>query len=147
MNKYFFWSLLLVVFVIAFRRGRLDERTAAVVCLAASVVSFAIGRLLDASFDSVEHGLLLVDLVVLALFVAIALRSERYWPLWVAGLQLSTLLAHGFKAFDFALIPEVYAAAERFWSYPILLIILVAAWRSHRRYEEIERFEDLRPAG
>lgn len=147
MNKYFFWSLLLVVFVIAFRRGRLDERTAAVVCLAASVVSFAIGRLLDASFDSVEQGLLLVDLVVLALFVAIALRSERYWPLWVAGLQLSTLLAHGFKAFDFALIHEVYAAAERFWSYPILLIILVAAWRSHRRYEEIERFEDLRPAG
>ncbi len=78
MNKFFFWGLLLIVFAIAFRRGRLDERTAAVICLVASAVSFAIGRLFNAQFNSIEHGLLLIDFVVLALFVAIALRSARY---------------------------------------------------------------------
>lgn len=147
MNKYFFWGLLLVVFAIAFRRGRLDERTAAVICLMASIASFAIGRLFDAQFDSIEHGLLAIDVVVLALFVAIALRSARYWPLWIAGLQLSTLLAHVFKAVDYDLIPEVYAAAERFWSYPILIVLLIATWRSRRRYDEIEQFDRLHPAG
>ncbi len=67
--------------------------------------------------------------------------------MWIAGLQLSTLLAHLFKAADYDLIPKVYAAAERFWSYPILIILLVAAWRSHRRYDEIEQFDRMNPAG
>ena len=33
---------------------------------------------------------MLVDLAVLAGFVTVALRSKRFWPLWVAGLQLTT---------------------------------------------------------
>lgn len=147
MSKYFFWGLLVAVSFLAFRKGRLEERSAAVICLAASVVSFGLGRLLNTRFDSIAHGLLLIDVIVLTLFVAIALRSARYWPLWIAGLQFSTLLAHLFKAVDYELIPNVYAAAERFWSYPILIVILVAAWRSQRRHAEIERFDQLHAAG
>jgi hypothetical protein len=30
-------------------------------------------------------------------------------------------------------MPRAYAAAERFWSYPILIIVFVGAWRSHNR--------------
>jgi hypothetical protein len=37
------------------------------------------------------------------------------------------------KAIDADMIPTVYGAAERFWSFPILLVLLVGAWRSHRR--------------
>lgn len=81
----------------------------------------------------VEAGDLLVDLLVLSAFVAIALQSDRFWPLWVAGLQLTTSFSHFLRAIDASLIPQAYAAAERFWSYPILIILLVGAWRSDRR--------------
>jgi hypothetical protein len=65
--------------------------------------------------------------------VAIALVSDRFWPLWAAGLQLVDSMSHVLKAIDADLLPKVYGAAERFWSYPILLILLIGAWRQHRR--------------
>jgi hypothetical protein len=70
---------------------------------------------------------------VLAAFVFVALRSDRFWPLWIAGLQLTMSISHLLKAIQPDLVPIAYAAAERFWSYPILAIIAVATWRSHQR--------------
>jgi hypothetical protein len=70
---------------------------------------------------------------VLTAFVFIALNSDRFWPLWVAGLQLVTSFAHFLKALDPGLVPQAYGAAVRFWSYPILIILAVATWRGHRR--------------
>ena len=77
--------------------------------------------------------MLVIDVGVLGAFVTVALSSQRFWPLWVAGLQLTTSLAHLFRMTSVDLIPLAYAAAERFWSYPILLIIAFGAWRHHRR--------------
>lgn len=130
--KFLYWTLLLLVCGYALHKGRADERLAAAACLAASLATkFAIspsaGR-----YSSVEFGVLIVDLAVLAVFIAIALRSHRFWPLWVAGLQLTTSMAHLLKAVEFGLMPEAYAAAGRFWVYPILIILAVATWRGRR---------------
>jgi hypothetical protein len=70
---------------------------------------------------------------VFAVFVAIALQSSRFWPLWVAGLQLTTILGHILKAVQLSLLPIAYAGALRFWSYPILLILAIGTWRTHQR--------------
>ena len=37
------------------------------------------------------------------------------------------------KAVDVHLMPLAYAAALRFWGYPILIILAVGVWRSQRR--------------
>ena len=133
-----FWALLLVTVAYALWRGRRDERIAATVCLMATVATrFAISPLSE-RYSEVEIGLLLIDGAVLAAFIAIALRSQRFWPLWVAGLQLTNGLAHLMKVVEFDLLPRAYAAAAMFWSYPILLIILVGTWRSHQRSRPIE---------
>ena len=58
---------------------------------------------------------------MLVAFVVIALRSDRFWPLWVAGLQLTISISHVLKAIQPDLLPIAYGVAERFWSYPILL--------------------------
>jgi hypothetical protein len=50
----------------------------------------------------------------------------------VAGLQTVDSLSHLVKAIDTNLVPHVYGAAERFWSYPILLLLLIGAWRQNR---------------
>ena len=75
---------------------------------------------LNRMYVHVEGGALAVDLAVLVAFIVVALHSDRFWPLWVAGLQLTTSIAHFLKAIDPHLIPQAYGLAVRFWSYPIL---------------------------
>jgi hypothetical protein len=133
-----FWTLLLVVCVAAIVRGRTDERIAAGACATATLATHFILGPMKMDYATVEPGLLVLDVAMLATFVAIALRSSRFWPLWVAGLQLTMSTAHVLKAIDEQLMPRAYAAAAVFWSYPILLIILAACWRT-RKYEDYER--------
>ena len=107
-------------------------RSAAAICLIATLATRLVLSPLTSRHSSVEAGVFLVDLLALAGFTAIALRTDRFWPLWVAGLQLTTILAHLCKAAQFELIPQVYAVAARFWVYPIFLIIVIGSWRSHQ---------------
>lgn len=134
---YFF--VLFVVCAYAFVRGHGDERVVATVCIAASIASLLVGRPAASAYVAMEYGLLTVDVAALLGFTFVALRSERFWPLWVAGLQLTTLLSHAFKYGRLDLMPEAYAAAARFWVYPIFLIIVIGTWRSHRRRLEQRR--------
>ena len=129
MNVIFYFLLLLAVTVFAAVRGGKDERRAATVCVVASVATlFLLSP--EGRFVKVEVGAAVIDLAVLATFVAIALRSQRFWPLWVAGLQLTAFSGHLLKVFQPGLIPIAYATAMAFWSYPILLIIAVGVARA-----------------
>ena len=138
---YFFWILLFVVCVVAAVRGRTDERIAAGACLAATLITHFILGPLKLEYSAVESGLATLDVAMLAVFVAVALRSSRFWPLWVAGLQLTMTAAHLLKAIELDLLPRAYAAAAIFWSYPILLIILVGSLRTSR-YRECEQLQE-----
>jgi hypothetical protein len=130
---YIFLVLLLLTCGYAFWRGRSDERIAAAVCaLAVIATRFAISPV-GVRYSGIETGLVIIDLLMLAAFIAIALRSERFWPLWLAGLQLTNSMAHLLKAIELDLPAIAYRTAAVFWSYPILLIILIGTWRSHRR--------------
>jgi hypothetical protein len=124
--------LLLGVCGYAFWRGRSDERVAATVCLMASAASLALLGPARLRYSGVEVGVLMVDLFTLGAFTYVALRSDRFWPLWISGLQLTTSIGHVLKAIDEHLVPIAYAAAMRVWSYPILLILGIAVWRGRR---------------
>ena len=128
-----YFGLLLAVCGYAFARGRGDERFAASVCIVASLASVLVVAPIGARFRGVELGILLIDTFTLAAFVFLALRTDRFWPLWIAGLQLTTLISHALKAVQLDLLPQAYAAAARLWVYPIFLIIVVGTWRGHRR--------------
>ena len=132
-----FGPLLLAVCLYAWLRGGWDERIVAVTCLAGTVATMLAVSPLHRRYSGVEEGLLLVDLAVLAGFVTVALRSKRFWPLWVAGLQLTTFIGHVLKGVDQDLLPRAYGAALQFWSYPILVIVLVGTYRHHRRLRQL----------
>ena len=117
----------------AWFRGRSDERTVAVVCLGASLASLAVISSFATLYSSLEIGVLTVDIATLGAFTYVALRSERFWPLWVSGLQLTTSVAHMLKLLDPSLLPIAYSAAARMWSYPILIILAIGTWRGQRR--------------
>jgi hypothetical protein len=123
--KQIFWAIVVLICAYAWLRGRSEERIAATICLLATVATHFLISPLHERYTGVETGLLLIDLGVLAGFVAIALVSSRFWPLWAAGFQLTVSMSHVMKAVDLDLLPKAYAAAAVFWSYPILLVIVV----------------------
>lgn len=134
---YIFLAVLLLTCGYALWRGRSDERIVASICLLAVIATrFAISPL-SVRYTGIELGLLIIDLLMLATFVAIALRSERYWPLWVAGLQLTNSMAHLVKAIEFDLMPVAYRAAAIFWSYPILFVLAIGTWRGQRGLRQL----------
>lgn len=123
-----YYALVLVAVAAAFARGDRETRLAAVISLAASLLSTALMNL----HSQIAVSVALIDIAVLAAFVGLALTTRRFWPLWVAGLQLTTVLGHGLRLLQPNLVDIAYAAAMRFWSYPILFILIAAALRSER---------------
>lgn len=132
-------AILMLICGYALWVGRSDERWVAATALIATFGTRILISPIEARYNNVELGVLLVDLAALAAFTFIALRSERFWPLWVSGFQLTTSVAHLLKAFDTDLFPIAYAAAGRFWSYPILIVLAIGTWRGHRRSLEARR--------
>ena len=133
MSPHLYWTLLALTCAYAWIRGGGDERFVAIVCLIASVMTAFVLAPWGQRYSHIEAGEMLVDLAVLAAFVLVALRSDRFWPLWVAGLQLTSSLAHVMKGINLELLPQAYAAATKVWSYPILLILIVGTWRHQHR--------------
>lgn len=130
-----FWIVLVATCGYALWRGRRHERIASIVFIAASLLSVLMRSPPQGRYYEIEISDLLFDTAVLGAVIAIALVSDRFWPLWVAGLQLVDSMSHLLKAIDANLLPAVYGAAERFWSYPILLILAIGTWRNARRVQ------------
>ena len=127
---------LLLVVAYAFLRGRRDEKQVALICLVGTLVTTFVVAPLSNRYEGLELSVMLVDIAMLGAFVAIALRSARFWPLWIAGLQLTTILGHVLKAVGGDLVSKAYGMALGFWAYPIIIILAVGTWRTSRRMRE-----------
>lgn len=132
-----FRILLAIVAAYAFLRGSRDERIVGAILVVGVIATHYAWTPLHGRFAGLEIDVFMVDLVVFAGFLWVALRSSRFWPLWIAGLQLTTLLGHVFKATDSDLFSRAYAASLMFWAYPIVIILAVGTWRNHRRMREL----------
>lgn len=114
-------------------RGRTEARIVAAVFLIGNFATLALRSHLASEYSSVEPAIFVVDLICFLSFTYAALISDRFWPLWVSGLQLTTSFGHVLKFIDSSLLPIAYATALRFWSYPILIILAVGVWRGEKR--------------
>jgi hypothetical protein len=110
-------ATLLSVSATAFWRGGWPERSAAVAVLAASFASPFVESNL---FASPEYGILAVDLLLLGWLGALALGTDRFWPLWAAGFHLVGTIIHVARMVDPTVVPPAYALGQVFWSYPVL---------------------------
>ncbi len=125
-----FWLLLVGLIVLAYWRGRTDERLAAGVCLMGALLTVLVGNNLHIKSSYFDVAAFLVDMAVFLAFLMIALRSTRFWPMWVAGLQLTTTSVHLLMIVSPNLPGQIFGAALAIWSYPILLLIAIGAWRT-----------------
>ncbi|WP_265528029.1 hypothetical protein [Sphingomicrobium marinum] len=132
MRILFFHALLLLTFLVALRRGDRTENIAALVC-AGGVLLTTFWRIwLDFSWSGLDHSTFVIDALMLAFFVYIALRTDRFWPLWSAGLMLVLTMGHLILFLGWPLTPQLYAITGAFWSYPVLVTVLIGAWRTPR---------------
>ena len=128
-----FRVLLVLVALYALLRGKRDERQVGLIFVIGVIATELVLPPARERFASVETRLMFVDLAVFEGFLWVALRSERFWPLWMAGLQLTAILGHVLKAVDVELFARAYAAALVFWAYPMLVVLAVGTWRNQRR--------------
>lgn len=115
--------LLLLVALYAYKKGGRPERHVAFVLLgmlfANSTHAAITGQWTD--YEGIPWFRVILDFTGFALILAIALRADRWWPLWVGGVQLLAVLAHLLRALDASLPPLAYAVMER-WPFWIAIV-------------------------
>lgn len=130
MRVIIFYLLLAGLVALTWWRGRTDERLAAAICVGGTALTVLVGNKLDIHGSAFDVAAFLVDGLIFIAFLVIALRSERFWPMWVAGLQLTTASVHLLIILSPDLPGMIFGTALAFWSYPIVLLIGIGAWRT-----------------
>jgi len=129
----FYFSLLFACWAYASLKGAAPERIGASVIGIGSILTVLTASGPANRFGSVETGIFIVDVGCLVAFLILALRAERYWPLWIAGLQLIGTAGHAVKLVDPEVIRRAYWFIQAFWSYPMLFLIVLGTYRHQRR--------------
>jgi hypothetical protein len=127
--KLLFLTMLLGTCGMAFWKGRNGEKWTAAMLMVAAVASSVFETRL---FYGTETGVLIVDLMLLAYLLVLALQSDRFWPLWAAGFQIVGTSIHLASIVDSEIWPAAYATAQVFWAYPVLLALGVGTWLEAR---------------
>lgn len=125
--------LMWTVTVYAFRRGGWMERIAAAGTMIASYLSALVVSPADDMFRHVEVKMAIVDFSLFLLLWSIGLSSKRFWPLWLAAIQGTVVLAHAAPLIP-NMSPFAVDRAVALWSWP-QWVILAFGVRSHDRGE------------
>ena len=129
----FFLALILASVTFVALRGTKWERLGMAIVFAGSLATFAVALVFGRNWSNTLYSVLAIDLAALLAFGFIALRSDRFWPLWVTGMQLAQLTTHMARMADPAIVRRAYEAGQGVWSWLQILVIVLATWHLHRR--------------
>ena len=114
--------------LLAFGWGGRDEQLAAIGFLAATLAT----RMIQAEYQHVEFSVLAVDFGLLLGLTALALTSDRFWPMYATAFQLLALLVHMGSLTEHGNFSWAYAVGLIFWSYAVIAALLVGTWLEGR---------------
>ena len=125
-----YYGILLLTVAVAMWRGGHLERWAAYTALLASVCTTVLAPSPD--WSHIEYSIFAIDIVALASFWFIALKTQRFWPYWITGWQLIAIFGHLQKLMFSEILARPYALLSMYISYPILFVILYASGSTRR---------------
>ena len=114
-------------------RGGAPERIAAGAMFVAGLATTAFSLISTSLYQSVMVGIALTDFILFVVLALLALFTARFWPMVMASMQACELLVHLAKSLGPDIVPAAYYATIAFWSYPMLLLLVVATWRHQAR--------------
>ena len=126
-------AIAVAVVAFAFLRGDEPERVGA--------GAFALGLLAsllvqdDSQLYGPQWGLFVIDVILLTVYIALAWKSRRSWPVWASGLQALSVMTHVLTIVDPRPPSAAFYAVVNLASYGILLALALGvhrAWRDAR---------------
>ncbi len=125
-----------VACVMAFRFGGRDEQWTAIACIAATLAS----RIVNTNYSHMESTILLIDGAMLTGLLLLALKSDRYWPMYATAFQLVGLVVHIGSLTETGDFANAYAVGLIFWSYAVMAALMAGTWlegRSRRLHGQL----------
>lgn len=113
--------------------GGRDGRAAVAMLLSAALMTLMI-----TGFTQDRWAVALVDAVLFAGLVALAIRSNHYWPLWLAGLHGAAMATQIVSHLNPDLPYKIYHAVVAFWSIPMQVVIVVGILLDRRAVNHVE---------
>ena len=101
--------------------GREERAAGFVICVASFATPLAQNLITDAL---VRPTLIAIDVGLLLFLGGLAMRSDRFWPMWAAGFHLLALLAYGAVALNPGVLPPSLFTALNLVAYLVLLALL-----------------------
>ena len=100
------------------------------------VASFATSAVLypgDGRFRSAGLAVLAIDATMLGIAGLIAVRANRWWPIWFSAMQGVAVLAHLWRLAAPQMPAEAYRIMTSYVAYPLWTLILAATLTHDRR--------------
>jgi hypothetical protein len=121
-------------------KGGPSERFGAAVFYGAWILTMLVR---DDGVGRPQYGIFIVDSLLFVLLLALALRSRRYWPLFMAGFELLAVVTHAGRFIDNQIGAWAYHSAGQIWGYLMLAALGAGTWN---RWREV-RDRPVAPAG
>jgi len=116
-------------------RGGWEERLTAIGIIAATYLTVLVRSPRAVRYDHPDLAVAAVDLILFFILVCIALKSRKFWPIWLSAMHGLTLFSH-FAPFVPHVIPWAYYNATVLWAYPMTILLGFATYRHHHKQPE-----------
>lgn len=127
--------ILLVIAVLAFGYKDSEYRITCIVMILGSVLSFSSYYFGTKDWNENIFSILWIDFTAAIAFAIIALRSEKFWPLWVAGMQIGALASHLAAYLNVGAVPYAMGVLQGSWAWVQLLILLAIGLEYFRKIQ------------
>ncbi len=135
----------LLIFSFALVKGGRPERGAAIILLSAMCIDVIYHQITGPDdFSRLDWMHLVIDSSVLIAMGWIALRANRYWPLWITALQTITVVGHLCMLLEIPGIRGAYWAMVAIPFYLQILTLLIATILHMRRLRLTGLYPDWR---
>jgi hypothetical protein len=119
-----FWTLMILCCGFAAAFGGRSGRAIAFFYLLNIVATWAVTR--DPQAWRAPHlAALLVDAALLVALIWVALRSDRWFPIWFAGFHMVAVASHFGSVITPGFAPRIYFFLQALWSVPMLLSLVI----------------------
>ena len=137
MRTLVFLLFLGAICIYALYRGGGAERWGAGIVIGMVVLDPAVHIFTPLEYATLDPGHLVIDTAGWIGLLAIALRANRFWPLWVVSLQTIALVTHATRLLDVTIHPKAYMIMQIASSYPLLVLLMVGTFYHQRRLKAI----------